>query len=106
MLRNHSFTTLGEETILTAYTAKRRAEAAPGVGQQTDMVIIGDRLGHSFAVDARALGVLEEQWRRIVAADADARKQGREAITKFLDENSKQDVAQQGAASTAPTEVA
>lgn len=38
------------ETLILTYSAKKRAEAAPGVGEETDMVMVGPGLGQSLLI--------------------------------------------------------
>jgi hypothetical protein len=52
------------ETLLLAYTAKKRAEVAPGVGKDTDMVVIGPGLGQTLKVEDRHLAGLEKIYQK------------------------------------------
>jgi hypothetical protein len=63
------------ETIMLVYSAKRRAEVAPGVGEQTDMVVIGPRLGDVVAVGPPLMQTL-----------ADTFKESREQAEKVRDD--------------------
>jgi 20S proteasome alpha/beta subunit len=48
------------QTLLLAYAAKRRAEVAPGVGEATDMFMIGPAVGSYFKIGDHVLGKLKE----------------------------------------------
>jgi 20S proteasome alpha/beta subunit len=47
------------ETLLLTYSAKKRAEVAPGVGSGTDMFMVGPSLGSYFPVGEHVLDELE-----------------------------------------------
>jgi len=61
-----------EETFLLAYTAKKRAEVAPGVGKDTDMVVIGPGLGHSLKVEEKHIEGLEKIYQKSITGNAKA----------------------------------
>ena len=63
------------ETLLLTYSAKKRAEVAPGVGEATDMFIIGPRLGTSISVPTFLLELLEETYQ-------EAREEQRKLVQK------------------------
>ena len=50
------------ETIMLVYTAKRRAEVAPGVGEQTDMVAIGPNLSETTNVGEPLMDLLKQTY--------------------------------------------
>jgi hypothetical protein len=52
------------ETLLLAYAAKKRAEVAPGVGRDTDMVVIGPSLGFSLKVEDKHIAGLERIYQK------------------------------------------
>lgn len=72
--------------LFHAYTAKRRSEVAPGVGQHTDMVIIGPELGSSVEVNDFVKGRLEDEYQRLVATETNAANEAKDAIAGFLAE--------------------
>ncbi len=47
------------EAILIAYSAKKRAESAPGVGKATDFISIGPKLGNFYKVEDGDLNRLD-----------------------------------------------
>jgi hypothetical protein len=49
-----------DETMLLAYSAKKRAEAAPGVGKGTDVVVVGPRLGEMVKIEDAHIAKLED----------------------------------------------
>jgi 20S proteasome alpha/beta subunit len=63
MFQRHTRDKEGQETMFLTYSAKKRAEAAPGVGQDTDMVIIGPTLGHYFVMQPEVINRLEEIYK-------------------------------------------
>ena len=50
MFQGHTRSRPVPETMFRTFAAKKRAEVAPGVGAETDMVIIGPQLGNYFLV--------------------------------------------------------
>jgi hypothetical protein len=56
------------ETLLLAYAAKKRAEVAPGVGRDTDMVVIGPGLGGALKVEDKHIIELERIYQKSNAA--------------------------------------
>ena len=65
MFSGHTTLKSFPETLLLVYSAKRRAEVAPGVGKHTDMFIIWPKLGTSTIIgqDERTKNVLPELLR-------------------------------------------
>lgn len=53
------------ETLLSTYFAKKRAEAAPGVGKETDMFLISPRLGSVTEVKPAMLHLLDTIYRSV-----------------------------------------
>jgi hypothetical protein len=50
-------------SLLLTYSAKRRSEVAPGVGEGTDMFIIGPDLGVSYQIGEHVVKKLDEIYR-------------------------------------------
>lgn len=70
MLARHAWHGSISDTLLLTYMAKRRSEAAPGVGTDTDMMIIGPDLGDGVFVGDEVKDRLREEYEKIVAAEA------------------------------------
>lgn len=49
------------EAVFMIFEAKRIAESAPGVGQQTDMVIIGEKIVHLTEEDLENLKTISDR---------------------------------------------
>jgi hypothetical protein len=58
------------ETFLLTYAAKKRAEVAPGVGEVTDMFVIGPLLGFSTDVGTDVLEKVDAVYRKNLAGRA------------------------------------
>src|SRR3989442_8365671 len=59
MFEKHTYFRSFTETLLLTYTAKRRAEVAPGVGLATDMFTVGPLLGnHVYPIGEHVLNKL------------------------------------------------
>jgi hypothetical protein len=61
-----------DETLLLAYAAKKRAEAAPGVGKNTDMLVIGPGIGSTLKVEDKHLKELDQIYQKSRAASIKA----------------------------------
>jgi len=57
-----------KETVFRVYASKRRAEVAPGVGKDTDLLIV--RAGQIDAVGDAVLKELEELYKEFLASIA------------------------------------
>lgn len=55
MLARHDKLRPLEETLRLVYAAKKRSEVAPGVGRDTDMVVVGFPLGNFIRVEGKPL---------------------------------------------------
>ncbi len=52
------------ETLLLAYAAKKRAESAPGVGKDTDLIIVGPPLGSNLKASDQHIAALEKIYQK------------------------------------------
>jgi hypothetical protein len=90
MFQGHTPQSSVPETLLLAYTAKKRAEVAPGVGTETDIFAIGPQFNsyvESLNPDLRAK--LDEEYAKIVAVEREeqlrARKEVQSYVAKLID---------------------
>jgi hypothetical protein len=95
MLASYGFMMPNGEALLLAYTAKRNAEVAPGVGKETDIIAIGPEMGQTSELPAALAARLEEEYKRVVEAEENARKKGREAVNLFIGEIAKKNAEDQ-----------
>jgi 20S proteasome alpha/beta subunit len=86
MQARHSWVMGMAPTLMTAYTAKRRAEVAPGVGKDTDLFMVGPNLGQSAALSDLALSRLEAEYDRLAHQERKIQEEAHNAIGQFLDE--------------------
>ncbi|SFS16516.1 hypothetical protein SAMN05421771_2926 [Granulicella pectinivorans] len=73
------------ETLMLVYTAKKRAEVAPGVGEKTDMIVIGPELGHFTHVGEPAMAELRTTYNRVRKQAQKVRENGNAKIAKFIE---------------------
>ena len=59
MFAQHGISSPATDTFLLVYSAKKRAEVAPGVGEATDMIVLGPQLGQMLTPDVVILEQLE-----------------------------------------------
>jgi hypothetical protein len=80
-----------DDTLLLAYAAKKRAEAAPGVGKNTDLLVVGPALGMIFKFDDSRLAELESIYqknrRSSLKAVVTAQKQTKKFVERVRAEN-------------------
>jgi len=74
------------DSIMAVYTAKKRAEVAPGVGTQTDMFMIGPELGSFVTVHPGILDRIEHIYREIQSRTAMVAEESREQTREFVTE--------------------
>jgi 20S proteasome alpha/beta subunit len=74
------------QTLLLAYAAKRRAEVAPGVGEATDMFMIGPTLGSYFDIGEHVLGELKTIYSQTRTRAQRSQKIANERIGKYVEE--------------------
>lgn len=85
MFAGHNRSCAIPETLMLVYSAKKRAEIAPGVGSETDMFFI-DPPGKCFDVGEHVLDKLEHCYQGIRKSADDARKAANGEINKFIAE--------------------
>lgn len=101
MLARHAWHHNFADTLLLSYIAKRRSETAPGVGTETDMLVIGPGLGKSIFLGDHVMERLEQEYQRVIAAENGALLEAKTQIARYVDELAAQaeqqavDVAQQ-----------
>jgi hypothetical protein len=89
MLAKYSGDVPNGEALLLAYSAKRDAEVAPGVGTETDIVAIGAGVGRSLELANPIKTKIETEYKKIRAKDEMVRQKGRAEVSRFLEELSK-----------------
>jgi 20S proteasome alpha/beta subunit len=73
------------ETMLVTYSAKRRAEVAPGVGKGTDMFMIGTQPGSYTPIRPGVLDELKKIYDKSFGDEQRAAAKARERITTYVD---------------------
>jgi hypothetical protein len=84
------------DTLLLTYSAKRRAEVAPGVGIGTDMLMIGPALGSYFPIGDHVLGKLKDIYEGLQVRDRESQAIARVEVNKYVEELNKQSEATSG----------
>jgi hypothetical protein len=77
------------ETLLLVYSAKKRAEVAPGVGEATDMFMVGAQLGSYFVIHDDVLKELKKIYIDEQARERRAANKANESVTRYLDRKAK-----------------
>jgi len=74
-----------DETLSLIYSAKKRAEVAPGVGKDTDMFIVGPQLGSAYSFLPEIVDDLDEIYKKYAAQELVIQEKAREEVTKYVD---------------------
>ena len=74
-----------DETLPLAYAAKKRAEAAPGVGKSTDILVIGPNIAKTVKVEDRHLQELDRIYRKSRAASIKAVNVAQKETKSFVE---------------------
>lgn len=85
------------ETLLLVYSAKKRAEVAPGVGQATDMFTIGPTLGSFAPIGDSVLKKLEQIHKEEISRLKQANLRARKSMNEYVEEIAKAAIAKEQA---------
>jgi hypothetical protein len=85
MFAGHTVRKGFEETLLLVYSAKKRAEVAPGVGKATDMFMVGDMGGH-VQVGDHVIQNLQQIYDKSQAATRRASLKANKRVEKYIAE--------------------
>ena len=86
MLAGHSPMRSLSDSALLVYTAKKRAEVAPGVGKETDMVTIGPQIGTFSKIEDKHIGYLDKIYDRITKSNKSILNKAQEEVSKYVEE--------------------
>jgi hypothetical protein len=64
MFARHAWSASMPDTLFLTYCAKRKSEVAPGVGNGTDMVMGGPKLGTLILIDDSVINTLEGEYKK------------------------------------------
>jgi 20S proteasome alpha/beta subunit len=87
------------ETLLLTYSAKKRAEVAPGVGEATDMFMVSG-LGSYTAIGDHVLDELEKIYKTTQQSYAESDKQANQQIKAYVEELARATTAKEQATIT------
>ena len=89
MFAGHTKFKLLPETLLLVYSAKKRAEVAPGVGEATDMVMVGPALGSFSPIGNHVLDKLKEIHKSEQKREIKASTKAKESVNQYVEELAK-----------------
>jgi len=90
MLAGHGWNAELPPTLMLTYSAKKNSESAPGVGRQTDMLVIGPNLGQSIFLAQPAMGKLDAEYRKAKVREQGAQKRANDEIKRYVEELGKE----------------
>lgn len=93
------------DALLLTYSAKRSSEVAPGVGKDTDIVVIGPDVGQTNILPEQLKKKIEFEYQRVLKKEEGVRRKAREAITSYLNSLGNRTVEVAQTASTAGTAI-
>jgi hypothetical protein len=85
MLARHAWNNTPSDTLLLAYCAKKNAEIAPGVGSETDMVMIGPGVGKNTRMNDTTMTNLDEAYRKIKSESDRIQRDANAEIARYVD---------------------
>jgi hypothetical protein len=74
------------ETVRLAYSAKKRGEVAPGVGEATDMFAIGPSPGGSLIMNEEFMSRLETIYQTMVKSETETRRTADLGMRDYINE--------------------
>lgn len=102
MLARHTTIRPLPQTLLLTYTAKKRAEVAPGVGTDTDMNMVGPQLGSLTPIGQHVQQELEKEYQKIRDGENRLTTEAEERIVRYVEELTEAAIAQAQTASPSP----
>jgi len=84
MIARHTRQRPMPETLLLIYSAKKRAEVAPGVGQATDMFLTGPGVGGFIEIGGHVLQALQENYETMNEEFMTSRQKADERIAQYV----------------------
>ena len=86
MFARHAWNAPVADTLFLSYYAKRKAEVAPGVGQGTDMVVVGPGVGTLALVQPEIVDKLETEYNRVIRAEKRGFARAKVEVNKYVQE--------------------
>ena len=102
MFAGHAWNSPFPDTLLLTHFAKKKAEAAPGVGRGTEMVTVGPNLGSLITIGEPALNKLDAEYQKVMKSEGTAFTRARRAIRTYVEELTKQAEATAATAAASP----
>ncbi len=85
MVAGHTRHRVFSDSLLATYAAKKRAEVAPGVGEATDMFMIGPAAGSYLPIGDHVLATLSDIHRTMRAKQQEADDDAQNKVKKFVE---------------------
>ena len=105
MTAEHSRSEPLADTLFRIFSAKKRAEVAPGVGDRTNLFMVGPALGSLVPVRTDVLDSLERLFKKQMQSERKALEKIHVEVREYIDEINRQaqeQHAQQAAAAKPP----
>jgi hypothetical protein len=104
MISGQSYYTSVAETLWATYLAKKRSEVAPGVGETTDIAMLGPRIGANVLFEPPLTTKLESVYKQTKKREEKARKTAASEMVKYVEKLGKNptQISSQAGQETAP----
>lgn len=89
MFAKHTRHSTISEALWRLFSAKKRSEVAPGVGEDTDMVKIGPKLGDWVELYQRTIEDMNEIYHGVVEKETAIQIEAHEKLKQYIDEAAK-----------------
>jgi hypothetical protein len=86
MFARHAWNAPLADSLYLSYHAKRKAQVAPGVGEGTDMVVVGPALGAMAQIDPATMDTFEAAYQTAVQAEEQGFSSAKMAINQYVTE--------------------
>jgi hypothetical protein len=96
MFARHAWNAPFPETLLLTYYAKRKSEAAPGVGKGTNMIMVPG-LGGLLVVGDHVITKLDQEYQRLIRMEAKAFARAQGEMKTYVEELNKHAAAAEAA---------
>jgi len=74
-----------DETFWLVFKAKKRAEIAPGVGRETDVVMLGPQLGTTVNIDKNIIADFDRMYTKNADKEKEMQEQAQEDVRLYFD---------------------
>lgn len=94
MFARHTRHSTAADTLLRVFSAKKRSEVAPGVGEDTDMYVIGPRIGTGVPLREEIVKDIDKIYQEFVDKEKEIQADAQESVSQYVAELERRTVQQ------------